>query len=766
MPDYDFLNLSPNEFENISRDLLQKKLGVFIESFTTGKDGGVDLRYSTDKFKTIIIQAKRYKDYSSLYNHLKKEVDKVVNLKPDKYILTTSVGLTPDNKAKILKLFSPYIKRNEDILGRDDLNNLIGQHKEIERKYYKLWITSTNVLEKILHSKIYNQSAFELEEIKEQVKLYVQNDSFAEALNILKTHHYVIISGIPGIGKTTLARILILFLLSAEFEEFVYLADSIDDGYEFFADGKKQVFFFDDFLGKVRFDAKNLANTDSKIVKFIDKIKKTPDKILILATREYILSQARNWFEIFNISNIEIAKCILDLSSYTKIIKAQIIYNHLFFSNVPQAHLKNLIENENYLKLVNHENYNPRILETVINKRIWEYCSPDEFTKAFKSYFDNPQSVWESSFDNSLDKFSQYTLLVLLTLGTPVLIEDLELAVKEFLINNGYKLFISFDSIKFKRAIRELENTFIKTKKDSYDAIVVEFQNPSIQDFLINYLRDKDDLISSLINASLYSDQFFNIFSTGINTDISINRFIKLSDKQIQISINRIKNIYSRITTSRILKLKEHGTETFRWYRYKSFVYSFLMYINKKFASKNEDAKNFVYESFQDLVILSEDSYLEQSSYLELLSTLELSKLTFSGKVLIEKYIDNIGWIDNIQIFSKIGKIFPSDYQTIVENKTFIDKVSTVVESEIDSVEDSDIHGLIDKIKSLETLFAIDYSTEIEDLQKREIKYNDFLESEIESYIDNQRESDEAKGLSEQEENVIIYKIFNSLVEN
>lgn len=41
MTDYDFLVLSPNEFENLSRDLLQKKLSVFIESFATGRDGGV-----------------------------------------------------------------------------------------------------------------------------------------------------------------------------------------------------------------------------------------------------------------------------------------------------------------------------------------------------------------------------------------------------------------------------------------------------------------------------------------------------------------------------------------------------------------------------------------------------------------------------------------------------------------------------------------------------------------------------------------------------
>src|SRR5690554_4783518 len=98
MIEYDFLILSPNEFENISRDLLQKKLDIYIQSFTTGRDGGIDFRHTTNKSKTFLIQSKRYKDYSSLLSNLKKEAKKVAKLKPDRYFLTTSVGLTPKNK--------------------------------------------------------------------------------------------------------------------------------------------------------------------------------------------------------------------------------------------------------------------------------------------------------------------------------------------------------------------------------------------------------------------------------------------------------------------------------------------------------------------------------------------------------------------------------------------------------------------------------------------------------------------------------------------
>lgn len=766
MIDYDFLTLSPNEFENISRDLLQKKLSVFIESFTTGKDGGIDFRYTTDKTKTIIIQSKRYKDYTSLYNHLKKEVVKVKRLNPDKYILTTSVGLTPKNKAEIQQLFDPYLKSTEDIFGRDDLNNLLGLHKDIENKYYKLWLTSVNILEKILHSKIYNQSSFELDEIKEQVKLYVQNDSFNEALTILKNHHYIIISGIPGIGKTTLSRILILFLLSSEFEEFVYLTDTIDDGYEYFKDGKKQIFFFDDFLGKVRFDAKNLINADNKIVKFIEKIKKTPDKVLIFATREYILSQARNTFEVFNVSNIEIAKCILDLSSYTKIIKAQIIYNHLFFANVPQPYLQNLVENENYLNLVNHKNYNPRIIETIINRKIWEHCTPAEFSKAFKSYFDNPQSVWHYAFENSLDKFSQYTLLVLLTLGTPVLIQDLETAIKEFLVKNNYKYFIGFDSITFNRAIRELENTFITTQKDSYDGIVIEFQNPSIQDFLVNYLRDKEDLVTSLIEASLFVDQFFNIFTSDEKANLAQSRFIKITEEQAQSSINRIKEIYPQIKKSRVIRLTQSKSDKFNWHRYSNFHYSFLQEVYLELAEKNTDAKEFVYEKFQERILMDDYSYTEQSAYISLLKILDLTKLTYNEEQLIDKFLENIQWLDNFDTFSELESIFPTTYRDTISDSSFKVKVSEVVNDEIKSVDDSDINDLISKIESVESKYSVDYVDEVEKLKEKEAEYDAYLESQVDSYIDDHRDSDEPKGLSDQEETEAINQIFNSLLDD
>jgi HJR/Mrr/RecB family endonuclease len=61
MADYDFRSLSPFDFELLCRDLLQKHLGVYLESFSIGRDQGIDLRAKPEK-ENIIVQCKHYAD--------------------------------------------------------------------------------------------------------------------------------------------------------------------------------------------------------------------------------------------------------------------------------------------------------------------------------------------------------------------------------------------------------------------------------------------------------------------------------------------------------------------------------------------------------------------------------------------------------------------------------------------------------------------------------------------------------------------------------
>lgn len=759
MTEYDLLVLSPNEFEDFSRDLLQVKLGVFIESFKTGKDGGIDLRFAKEKKHNCIVQAKRYSTYTSLLSNLKKEVPKVKALNPSKYIICTTVGLTPHNKQEIHNLFTPYIDSTEDILGKEDLNNLLSQNKNIEEKYYKLWIASVNILNKVLHSKIYNQSNFELDEIKEQIKLYVQNKSFNKALDILNDHRYIIISGIPGIGKTTLSRILTFYLLSNDFQEFVYLSDNIDDGYKYFKEDSRQIFLFDDFLGRNFFDAKDLPKNDDKIVKFIQKIKQSPDKVLILATREYILNQAKLSYEAFEINNIEIAKCILDLSTYTSVIKAKIFYNHLFYGNVPMEHIDNLLEGKRYKNLISHKNYNPRIIETIIKKQVWNNCEPNQFYNALKRFFDNPESVWLQSFENSLDKFSQYTLLVLASLGTPVLLKDLEKAVKEFIIKNNYKLLITFDSIKFSRSIKELENTFIITNADYRGELSVEYQNPSIYDFLANYLNCKDDIIDDIINSAVFADQLLTIFTARKNVDKYLNK-VKLSKEQVKSIANRLLEIEENLISSRILKVNINKSEKYHYSRRTGFIYGFLLQLKNEYASLDSRIDDFIYRQFQKH-ILFKDSF-DNYNYFEILKELDLSRLTFNDEQIIDHYIDNSNWLDDLEYFDNFKEIFPITYKETIVSDNFRDKTKIIVDREVEEIENSDANDVRYKVEKIQSEYDIDLEEVIAILHQKEADMDAYVDHQIEMSMEDRHEREYDVETKEDE---LIDEIFNSLKE-
>ena len=102
MPHYDFKQLSPHDFEELSRDLIQARDGIVLESFTSGRDGGIDFRHARGSDSTIV-QCKHYiqTGLAGLLRNLKDEAAKAADLKPSRYMLVTSVGLTPKNKEAI-----------------------------------------------------------------------------------------------------------------------------------------------------------------------------------------------------------------------------------------------------------------------------------------------------------------------------------------------------------------------------------------------------------------------------------------------------------------------------------------------------------------------------------------------------------------------------------------------------------------------------------------------------------------------------------------
>ncbi len=224
MPRYDFKSLSSQDFEELIRDLLQAEWNVALEAFRTGRDGGIDLRYVPADGGATIIQCKHYaaSGFGKLLAHLREgERPKIARLGPTRYVIATSVSLTPGNKDEIVEALRPFVLGVRDVLGADDLEGLLIRHPGVERANFKLWLASTSVLERVLHNAALCQTDFEVERLRRKLPVYVKNDAFPRATQILDQTRVVVVSGAPGIGKTTLAEMLLYAHLEEGYEPVV-----------------------------------------------------------------------------------------------------------------------------------------------------------------------------------------------------------------------------------------------------------------------------------------------------------------------------------------------------------------------------------------------------------------------------------------------------------------------------------------------------------------------------------------------------------------
>jgi hypothetical protein len=494
---YDLTILSPDDFENLIADLFSAEWGVRVESFKPGKDMGIDLRNTrvlTDK-EPITIQCKRYATHrlAELYSSIKKEKTKLDNIQPKRYVLATSVALSPTNKNELVRLLSPWCKSTGDVYGASEVNGLLRDHPEVERAHFKLWVSSTAVLERILHSRIFNVTQSTVQSTKDYMSRIVMHEGFNRALEMLREEHHVLIMGNPGIGKTTLARVLLCHYMRDGFEP-VCVMSNIEDAWDLVhgstAANRKMVIFYDDFLGRFRFDSHKFAkNEEHSLLEFLNRVRRSPNLRFILTTREYILADAQRIHGAFDSHAAEILKCTLSLADYSRTHRAKMLFNHLYFSDLPDSRLERLVLDKVYQTIVSHDHFNPRIVETISKYANSRALSDDEYIRFVKQEFDNPSKIWDHPFRNDISPTAQQILAVLWTFGGTAEIEMLKASI---LCMHKAGDFAS--TMLFTEGIRQLDGNFISTNNYSCrdrkgdQVIVVQFQNPSVEEFVENFL--------------------------------------------------------------------------------------------------------------------------------------------------------------------------------------------------------------------------------------------------------------------------------------
>lgn len=488
MARYDFKSLSPQDFEELTRDLLQAEWGVALEAFKTGRDRGIDLRYSPLDEGATIVQCKHFASstVSNLQSCLRNsELPKVQQLQPNRYVVVTSLGLSPNDKNKIVEIMHPFILCASDVISADDLDGLLARHPDIERANFKLWLTSTSVIERILHNAEICHTQFEVERIRQKLPVFVQNKAYPRAQQILEEQRVAIISGVPGIGKTTLAEMLLYAHLDDGYEPVVVQSD-ISEGKKLFRAQSKQIFYYDDFLGQTFLgDQRSYLsrNQDVALLSFMEMVRSTPHSRFVLTTREHVLRQAFQASERFLQSALLAHKCVLELDDYSFGQRARILYNHLYFSSLPQAYKVVVLEDDFFLDIIKHEHFNPRLIEWLSSLTRLQSPRPNQYKQSIMDLLQSPERLWSHAFQTQISDAARNLLLTLYSLGEWVDVIDLEPAFEALHRGACDRYHHSRNAGDYRLALQELDGAFL-----SYRSGHATFLNPSIRDFTAGVL--------------------------------------------------------------------------------------------------------------------------------------------------------------------------------------------------------------------------------------------------------------------------------------
>lgn len=503
----DWKSLSAKDFERLCRDLFARLLGQAVEAFATGPDGGVDLR--TGRGRTII-QCKRYTtSLSDLLRTLKVEAQKPAVRRAKRYMLATTLPLTPAAKEKIMRTL-PALRNAADIFGADDLEGLLARHRELRALYPALWLGDADFLRTLIREAMGRstdrRSKLEMEEITEATQSFVPPPQAEEAMRTLRESRALIITGEPGIGKTSLARHLIWQLCMGEGYELVYIDRDINEGLERFDEGKRQVFFYDDFLGSTLLREGMEARKGRNVTAFIHKLRRHEGKLLILTSREYIFRQAGQLDEDFRPERAAFARYLLCMQPFSAEFKRELLCRLCRKHRVdPRRTARLLAPRKHPLvqtdgeRILNHANFNPRLLDTALQQLRHAEGSPT-LGYYLNGALDHPYDLYENAFLHTLTQEQRDYLLVLASLPEQADPEDVCRALRAF---QGTPTALA------EATLRVLVGDFLTTRLNRDGTMQTDFVNPGVRDFIYHYYARDPETAKRLIDSAALPIQMF-----------------------------------------------------------------------------------------------------------------------------------------------------------------------------------------------------------------------------------------------------------------
>lgn len=508
MDSFDLGRLNDHDFEMLCKDLFEDLLGIPLEVFSRGRDQGIDLRHVARDGTLTVVQCKHRprSTRARLVAHMcRDERPKVLRVNPDRYLIATSVELTAAAKEKIVRGLAPQVVHPGDIHGREQLVEELRKRPELVKRHFRLWLSSTAVLEGVLRKESLMRTSDLLADMAECARVFVPTPAFEQARRLLARQCVCIVAGHPGIGKTAIARMLAV-VHCAEGYDLVEVSRDVDEINAAWRDDVDQLFYYDDFLGRTVLGDKFGKNEDGRLLRVIARIRNTSGKRLVLTTRDYLLKQAET--EYGRLDEADLSPLTLSVlpGHYSTGTRARILYNLVYFSGIPEAEKRRVADPYLWRAIVHHENFDPRLLERTLGLAGFAGVPSAKVADEILANFAQSDRLWARVIEVEMDAAAVHILEVLFTFGS------FHGATGAELLNawTRYRreLGAPCDMRTFRNALRVIDGTLIALKHTNPfdDELNYVFHNPAIEDYF-NARHLRGEVLSEPLLRSAGSTQ-------------------------------------------------------------------------------------------------------------------------------------------------------------------------------------------------------------------------------------------------------------------
>ncbi len=405
MASFDLHLLGWHDFQNlchtVARELLGQTVVGFVETDDAGRDGafyGSWTPRGQESYQgNFVIQAKHTSlpgkslTPSLIADELHKVQRLVAEGRCDVYVLMTNARVTGRSESTIREALASRGVQQTMVLGASWFNHTIRESSRLRMLVPRLY--GIGDLTQILDERAYRQAAAVLDTMRMDLAKLVRTETYERAANALDHHGFVLLSGAPMTGKTTIAAELAL-AAADRFDTTVVALDDASELADRWNPDERQFFWLDDAFGATQLNsylASSWQRATPRVTAAINRGSK-----FVLTTRDYVLRSAWPHLKPGSFPLLEGAQVIVDVADLNVQERQQILYNHLKHGRQSREYLLRLRPHLD--ALASHQGFTPELARRLAEPMFTKHLRQPTPT-ALQRFLDEPREMLESIFE-------------------------------------------------------------------------------------------------------------------------------------------------------------------------------------------------------------------------------------------------------------------------------------------------------------------------------------------------------------------------------